>query len=281
MSISNSKWSSFLLDRVSLFLSLVIFTCLGVAAYLGYLLPQSIATLFETYQDEKLFFEIIKFLLIIYMCEYLNRVIYTITTNKYVQHALLQTRLYCYREWLLSYEVQRSKKAGKEFPLGEVLARLMNDTESIRELISSGTFEIFVDILFIGSCLYSFIQIDQFSGMVLMGIELITVIALILGSKSMIRTFLKVRKEMGILSRAVADVTQGMRENYYNDNGQFAQKKVRGKFQNFLREQFRANIFDASYSSVAESLYPIFLAVVGIVFSYSPTRFRWRDRRNH
>ena len=75
------------------------------------------------------------------------------------------------------------------------------------------------------------------------------------------RRFFEGAKGTGILSRTVADVSQGMAENYYNDNGEFARKKVKRQFEKFLKEQLRANIFEAGYYSLAESLYPIFLPV--------------------
>ena len=267
---SSKKWFSFLLKKQHLVLLIIIFSCLGVAMYLGHLLPQYIASLFETYQDEQLFFEVIKFLLYIYVAEYLNRVIYTTTTTRYVQRVLLDVRVYCYREWLLSYDTQRSNKREKEFPMGEVLARLMNDTEAIRELISSGALNIFVNMLFLISCLYGFIQIDQISGLFLTGVELVLVAVLIWSSRSLAQIFMRVRKEWGIFSRTVVDVVGGMGENYYNNAGRYAQKKTVKQFQKFLKEQLWANLADEIYHSVAESFYPILLIMVGAIFSYYP-----------
>ena len=97
-----------------------------------------------------------------------------------------------------------------------------------------------------------------------------------LGSRSMARTFLRGEKRGGhSIPYGGRRNLRGWRENYYNDNGQFAQKKTKRQFKNFLREQLRANLLEAGhYFSLAESLYPIFLALVGVIFTYSPPDLR-------
>ena len=268
--VLSNRWFSFLVGKKFLPLLGAIIASLGASAYLGYLFPQLIAELFDAYDQKELFWQTIQTLLAIYLMEYANRFVYSFLTTRYIQIALLDIRLYCYGEWLASHGTQRSKTANREFSQGEVLARLMNDTDSIGELIGSGALNIVTDMLFVSSCLYSFIQIDQFSGLFLLGIEVVAIIALICASRSMAQAYLRVRKEMGILSRIVADITQGIQENFYNEHGQFAHKKIKGQFQKFLREQLKANTFDASHYSIAESLYPLFLAMAGVAFSHSP-----------
>ena len=190
MSILKSRSFKYLLSKESLPLVLLVLVCLGVSSYLGYLLPQLIADLFEKYDGEgRFFFEIIKVLLFIHSLEYANRVIYTTATSRFVQKMLLRVRVYCYREWICNHEIQHSKKEQKEFPLGEVLARLMNDTEAIRELVASGSFAIFVDMIFVISCLVSFIEIDRFSGSFLMGLEIFSIVLLLFGSRSLAKIF--------------------------------------------------------------------------------------------
>ena len=271
MSILRSKWFKILWDwKIGVFLTVALIA-LVVASFLGYHLPKMIADLFESYDRDRTFFiQNATCLLFIYLGEYFNRVLYSLTLNRFIQHILIKIRLYCYSEWLLSYEVHQSNEKKKEYPLGEVLARLINDTESIRELVSAGVFGVFIDIIFIGSCLYGFIELNLASGVLIAFIEVVTVVLLIIFSRSMVNTFFRARRELGILSRTVADVCQGMGENYYNNHGNFAQTRVKKQFQRFLREQLRANFFEASYSSLAESLFPLFLACIGVVFSYSP-----------
>ncbi len=270
MNFLETRWFKILFVHRLRFVLLFLFVFLGVAAYLGQMLPKLMAQLFEGYKNEEEFFEILSSLGFVFFAEYLNRVLYQLSINKYVQHVILQTRNYCYRNWIKSFEVQKSGKKSKEYPLGEILARIMNDTEAIRELVTSGTFGIFIDGFFIISCLISFFTIDKFSGGFLILAEVVAIAFLIYASKYMTKAFLNVRKEVGLLSRSVADVTAGLFQSYYQINYKFGEKTVRKRFDSFLKEQLKANIYDASYYSVAESLYPLLLAFVGMVFSYAP-----------
>lgn len=270
MNFLNNKWFKILyVKKLGVFIPLLLIF-LGVAAYLGQLLPKLMANLFESYDNKEEFLKNLTILGYIFGVEYINRVIYQISINKYVENVILQTRNYCYQNWIKSYEIQKSGSKAKEFPLGEILARIMNDTEAIRELVTSGTFGIFIDGFFIISCLISFFTIDKFSGAFLIGAEVIAVAFLIYASKYMTRAFYKVRQEVGLLSRSVADVTAGLFQSYYQDTNNYGGKTVRAKFQSFLKEQLKANVYDAGYYSIAESLYPLLLAYVGMVFSYAP-----------
>ncbi len=269
MSISKTKLYEILyLDKVG-YLIPFIFVFLGTATYLGYKLPIATANLFEVYGDKEKFLAAIQLLAIIYLSQYLNRVFYQLSINKFIQYSLLGIRKYCYESWMSSLEAQRSNVKTKEFPLGEVMARIMNDSEAIRELVTSGFFGIIIDVFFIGSCLVSFITLDSFSGSYLILSEVLAIALLVYASRYMANAFLKVRKEVGILSRSVANITGGFAQNYFNTSEQYAKKKIEYSFRNFLKEQLKANIYDAGYYSVAESLYPLFLALVGVVFSFS------------
>jgi ABC-type multidrug transport system fused ATPase/permease subunit len=248
----------------------MILVFLVVSAYLGQLLPKMMASLAKTYEVKELFFADLKVLFFIFIGEYLNRVCYQLSINKYVQYTLLNTRKYCYENWLLSFEAQKSSKKSDEYPLGEILSRIMNDTESIRELVTSGAFGILIDLVFIVSCLVSFFTLDQFVGLHLIGLEVSVVILLVWASKYMAQAFLRVRKQTGILSRSVANVTGGLKQSYFFVNDNYGQKKINDKFDAFLKEQLKANIYDSAYYSFAESLYPIFLACIGLVFTYAP-----------
>ena len=67
----------------------------------------------------------------------------------------------CYENWLATHNTQHSGKQHlRDFPQGEVMARIMGDTLAIRELLTSGTFGIFIDIFFVISCLGSFITLN-------------------------------------------------------------------------------------------------------------------------
>lgn len=270
MNFLKTNWFEIIYVRKLAYVLVILFVFLGIAAYLGQMLPKIMADLFESYDNKELFLEKLQLLGFVFVGEYLNRVLYQLSINKYVQYVILQTRNYCYQNWIKSYEIQKSGAKNKEYPLGEILSRIMNDTEAIRELVTSGTFGIFIDSFFIISCLISFYRIDSFSGGSLIIAEVLAVIILIFGSRYMATAFYKVRKEIGILSRSVADVTAGLFQSFFQDHHNYGGKTVRKKFSSFLHEQLKANIYDAAYYSTAESLYPLLLAFVGLVFSYSP-----------
>lgn len=270
MSFSKNKWFKILFVRKLWFIFPILIVFLVMAAYLGQLLPKTMANLFDVYANPEAFRGELYTLGLIFIGEYINRVCYQLSVNKYVQNMIGQVRSYCYENWLVSAEIQKSETAKKEYPLGEILSRIMNDSESIVELVTSGTFGVIIDSFFIGSCLVSFYTLDPFSGGALIGAELFAIFVLVYTSKYLARAFFRVRKEQGLLSRTVANVTAGISQNFYQENYSYGSKKVNKSFASFLKEQLKANIFDAGYYSVAESLYPLLLAFIGIVFSYSP-----------
>ena len=83
------------------------------------------------------------------------------------------------------------------------------------------------------------------------------------------KVFLSVRHSRGMLARAVANIVGGLREIYYTDHGGYASKRGMRYFVDFLKKQLKSNFLDAFYYSLAESLYPIFLILVVVIFPYS------------
>jgi ATP-binding cassette subfamily B protein len=106
-------------------------------------------------------------------------------------------------------------------------------------------------------------------GFFLSGVEVLAVLALIWGSKYMRVVFLSVRESRGKVSRTLADVVAGVGETYYTKNNGYITKRGEVVFDDFLKKQLHSNVWDASYYSLAESLYPIFLSLVVLFFPYS------------
>src|SRR5690606_3198446 len=69
--------------------------------------------------------------------------------------------------------------------------------------------------------------------------------------------------------RVVTDITSGLKELFYSPNDRYASRRGEKVFEEFLDKQLKANIWDASYYSAAESLYPILVALVMIILPYS------------
>jgi ATP-binding cassette subfamily B protein len=239
------------------------------------------AKLTGAYEDKVTFLKTLEYLAAVFILTFCNRAGYNIIINKYVVGLVQFVRSFCYEKWLLSYELQTSKENRTDrYPQGEVLARIMTDTESLRELVTSGTFGIIIDIFFVFSSLISFITLNKFAGVSLGIAQVAACILLVWGSKYMREVFLSVRKARGELYGTIADVIGGVRESYYIKNGNYASKRSLTVFENFLDRILVSNIWDAGYYSMAESLYPIFLAFavfiipqaemvqVGLIFAF-------------
>jgi len=229
-----------------------------------------VAAISDNYKHDSLYVDSMMNLLWIFVGVYINRVFYQLAVNKYVKLLIQRVRSFCYERWILKYDVQTSHSSKSEhYPQGEVLARIMSETEAVRELITSGTFGIFIDLFFVISCLVGFITMNSTSGLILAGAEFVVAVLLIWGSKYMRRIFLSVRRSAAQVSRTMANMVGGLKETYYTRHENYASKKGEIVFEDFLHKQLVSNIWDSSYYSLAESLYPIFLLLVVVIFPYS------------
>ncbi len=270
MSTSNNKWSKFFFfDGGILFLG-VVAVCLLGSSILGALTPQKVAALAEHYDNKDLFYHSLWSLGILFVAIYLNRVIYQLCVNKYVQLLMQNVRALCYEKWLHAYDMKlEGDSRHEDFPQGEVIARIMNDTESFRELMTSGSFGIFIDAFFVISGLISFVTLNKVTGISLAVSEVIASILLIWGSRYMRTIFMQVRTSRAEMSRLLSNMVGGIKESFYTRHDNYASKRGEIVFQDFLTKQLKANIWDAGYYSTAESLYPILLAFIVFLFPYS------------
>ena len=263
-----NNWWTYLWLRSEAFLVVVIFANILISAVTGYLTPRFITSFYDSLNKDAEFQHQLILLVILISCEYINRFCFSLSTNRYVQKLLVEIRRKSFALWL---KAPFKRKSGKheEYPLGEVLARLMNDTDAVREVVSSGSFAIFIDIIFILSCLISFLQLNSTTGLALFAAEVIACLLLIKGSKAMARIFMDVRRITGMMARVVTDITSGLKELFFSPNDRYASKRGQKIFEEFLDKQLHANIWDAGYYSAAESLYPILVALVMIIVPYS------------
>jgi ABC-type multidrug transport system fused ATPase/permease subunit len=267
---SASKWSDFLIVKNSRLHIFIIFFFLVLATYLGFLTPRLISDLYKAYsQSNEEFIHQLILVGVLFVAEYFNRVFYQISLTLYMQKLLRKIRSDSFSKWILSYEAVESNKTRDKYPLGEVISRILNDTEAILELIGSGSFAIFIDFIFIISCLISFIGMNTTSGFYLLLAEIVTCSLLIYGSQFMAKVYIAVRKSTAEMSRTLANVIGGFAQVYYTPNFKFSSKKSLKSFEHFLKVQLRANTWDASYYSVAESLFPLLLAFLVVILPYS------------
>ena len=270
MTTSNIKWYELFFFKKGRWLVILAFTCLIISAVLGGILPLRIKNLAELYSDKDAYFNEIFILAGVFIGVYFNRVLYQLAINKYVMYLMQKARTECFSRWLHVYDLHTGEADHRdEYPQGEVMARIINDTEAIRELMTSGSFGILIDLFFVISCLVSFITINQISGIFLGGVEIIAAGFLIWGSRHMRDIFLKVRESRGRMSRTIADLVGGLREAFYTKHDHYAVKKGVIDFEDYLKKILYSNVWDAGYYSIAESLYPILLALVVFIFPYS------------
>jgi ABC-type multidrug transport system fused ATPase/permease subunit len=270
MNFSKSKWLSFLYypgawpHLLSMLLGLVL------SAYFGYLVPGLIRGLGEVYGAKEKYQDNLILLIGVLFIVYFNRVYFQIAVHKYIQGLMGYTRFVCYEKWLNAFDLKSEKNnLSEKYPQGEIISRIINDTEVVRELVTSGTFGIFIDLAFIFSYFFSFITISPKMGAFLSVSELLMVLFLLWGSKYMRDIFFRTRKSRGEVNKTLADLCAGFRDLYYSDHKNYSQKRAAPKFDIYLKDILKSNVWDAGYYSVAESLYPILLLLVVVFFPFS------------
>lgn len=266
MSTLKTNWQKIFLFKGIKPLAVFIFVTLVISAVLGALVPVGIKQLGDAYSDKVQFNEQLKYLLFLFLGIYFNRVIYQFGIIKFVKLLMNNARNVCYRSWLYH---RKDWKIKDKYPMGELIARIVNDTEAIRELITSGSFGILIDLFFVVSSLISFINLNSRAGGIIVAFEVFAAVLLVYGSKYMREIFLSVRDSRGHMFRSIGNVVGGLDEAFYNQTHGYASKKTGFWFNDFLKKQLTANVWDASYYSFAESLYPLLLLLVVVIFPYS------------
>ena len=266
-SLKNNWWTYLWLKSEKPLIIFIIINIL-ISSVTGYLTPRFTKSFYEALNDDSRFYQELYLILGLFFVEYLNRFFFSVSTNKYVQLLLLEVRRQSYGKWLKA-SFKSKKRKNDEYPLGEVLARLMSDTDAVREVVSSGSFAIFMDIIFLLSSLISFLQLNSTTGFSLVIAEVIACMILVQGSKFMAKIFMDVRRITGLMAREVTDLTSGLKELFFSPNKNYASRRGDKIFEEFLKKQLHANVWDAGYYSAAESLYPILVALVMVVVPYS------------
>jgi ABC-type multidrug transport system fused ATPase/permease subunit len=269
VSSSKNRWLTYLWIRSEAPLAFFILFNILVSAGTGYYTPKFITAFYESLGHEEAFNHQFKMLIGLFVFEYANRFFFQICTHRYIQMLLTEIRQKSFSLWITAPFKKTATKKQDDYPLGEVLARLMNDTDAVREIVSSGSFSIFIDIIFILSCLISFLQLNSTTGIALFIAEVIACLLLIKGSKVMATIFIDVRRVTSQMARLVTDLTSGLKELFFSPNDKYASRRGEKVFEDFLDKQLKANIWDAGYYSAAESLYPILIALVMIIVPYS------------
>lgn len=266
---SENNWWTYLYLKEKRSLIIIIFCNIIVTAILGYFTPQVISDFYNNLNNDEGYRHFFIMLASLISFEYINRFVFQICTHLYIRSLLNHVRVQSFSLWLKSPFRKKKKTKHDDYPMGEVLARIMSDTDAIKEMVTSGSFGIFIDIIFVISCLVSFLRLNSQTGFGLFLAEVMACILLVKGSKAMAGIFMEVRKIQGMMARVVTDLTSGLRELFFTPHRNYALKRGDDIFEKFLKVQLRANIWDASYYSAAESLYPILIALVMIMVPHS------------
>ena len=264
MITSKNKWYNLFFFEGSKFMLVLVLVCLIISASLGVLIPGMIANLSASYDNDILFDKALMALLFNFVAVYFNRVVYQLAVNKYVRLLIQYARTQTYGRWLSSNEHDSEK-----YPQGEILSRIMSDTEAIRDLVTSGSFGIFIDLCFVISCLVGFITLNKFTGIFISITEVVATLGLLWGSQLMREVFMRLRNAQAKVNRVTANVLGGFSQMYYTRHDNYASTKSGDAFEDFLQKQNQANNLDASYYALAESLYPIILALLIFIIPYS------------
>ena len=91
---------------------------------------------------------------------------------------------------------------------------------------------------------------NKVMGLFIGGTEVVACVVLIWGSTRMRVVFHAVRNAKGKVSQAVSNVVGGVSETYYLNHGNYASKTSKVTFDNFMQQQIKANVWDASYYSI-------------------------------
>ena len=274
MNFSKNKWFEYLYLKDQKPIIFFIMASLVGSSYFGYITPGLIKDLYDSYtvtdsSDPDATYKAIYALGFLFLGEYFVAFIYQVSINRYVQKLLSFIRSKSYREWILSIETGGKQNFGDhKYPMGEVLSRILTDTEAVIEMVSTGSFKIFIDFTFIISCLIGFVKLNTVSGIALIIAEVFICILLVLGSRKMSVIYMAVRKSTGIMSRVIANLSGGFRFSFFHPHKNYASKKGYASFEDFLIRQLKANVWDASYFATAESLFPILLVLLVLIFPY-------------
>lgn len=268
MHTSKINWYSFFIFKRVYFILMGMLGTLLLSAALGGILPFLIAELSDKYYAPSYDFVVLK-ILILFIATYFNRFLYQLFVQNYMRATIRNLRTSIFHFWVNGHEVLKGDQEDSSLPKGEFMARIMSDAEALRELVTSGVFGLFIDLFFVLSAFVAMIRMDHFLGGSIFIVELLVSLLLIWGSRYMRKVFMEIRTERGKLSSILANISGGFEESYYIDHGEYASKKGEDIFRSFLKVQLRVNLWDSFYYSLAESLYPIFLAFFIVIFPHS------------
>ena len=123
--------------------------CLGLTSILGFIIPNYLLNLNKNFGNSELFYKTIFQFALIYFGIYLVRILYQLVINLFIRDLMASVRNQVYKTWLLHFEGNNKNDKEQDYPQGEVIARIMSDTQALRELVTSGAFGIIIDLFYV------------------------------------------------------------------------------------------------------------------------------------
>jgi ABC-type multidrug transport system fused ATPase/permease subunit len=247
---------------------IILFIFFSFLTVSGYYLPQVMNELFQSHSEQE-YYKWLLILLGIYLIQYFMRIFYQAYISILSKNAIANYRSDVFSSWLMDRSTWNGATAIDKYSVGEIQARLLTDTNALKEAVDNGSMTIIFDFVLVLACSVSFVLIDFKIGLSFFLIQVLIVMALLKISKALAPTFHEVRKSYALLTKDLTDILKGLSQIFKIKQDNYALNRMKNSQENFLKVQLRANFYDASYFAFAESLFPFFLAFLVLIFPMS------------
>lgn len=245
--------------------AVAMFLCLGLLAYVGYKLPPVLRSLYLA-KDSESFQAVILSLLVLYLAQYFLRVFFQLLMSILSRRAIAALRDDLFTHWLMDRSSWKGDVTIDKYSAGEVQSRILSDTNALKESVDNASVTIVFDFVLVASCLVSFLILDFKIGISFFLAQILVIALLMFISKKLGPVFHAVRRVHAILSKEVTDILKGLHQIFKLEQYDYALTRLKPVQKDYLKVQLHANLFDASYFAFAESLFPLFLAFLVLVF---------------
>lgn len=240
----------------------------SLLSVIGYFLPQAINQLFQV-ENQTEYENVLWFLIFLYLAQYVLRIFYQVYTSLLSRNAIGFYRNEVFNQWLIDRSTWTGTVTVDRYSVGEIQARLLTDTNSLKEAVDNGSLTIFFDFFLVIACLISFISINFNIGVCFFLLQILVIFALIKISKALAPVFHEVRRKYAGVTKDLTDILKGLSQIFKLHQNNYATMRMKSSQESYLKVQLNANLYDSFYFSFAESLFPLFLAFLVMIFPVS------------
>lgn len=261
------KYSSFSFSDL-----VILSSCLICLSWVGYKLPVSLMALYSS-SDPKNFSDTVALILYLYIFQYLLRAFYQYHLSFISKQALINIRSDLFESWLNDRSSWKGNVQIDKFSAGEIQTRILSDPNAIKESVDNATITVFFDFVLVLSCLISFLIINIKIGIIIFITELFIVFFLLYLSKKIAPTFYAVRRVHAILSKNVTDILKGLHQIFKLKQNDYVAKRMEPVQKEYAKIQMKGSIFDATYFSITDALFPLFLSLFIVILPRNSVKF--------